>query len=205
MDGITDNDVDNRETPSYTNGSLFVIPDFANTKNRERQIKLTTYDGTTPIASKTLTIIFDFIQEIPTQVNSSVLDAQTLSDFEKEHLEKLANMIRGLNDSDRIVLMQEYNILVENWMSPFEKTKQLYDLQSLIFERPNIDEATKNSFSSIIDQLLINDTDTVNAVTVAITLIRNLIPTNSANYAAMIEKVDAIASHPTDSVANKTL
>lgn len=206
MDGTTDNDVDNRNSASYTDGSLFVISDFGTTKTRERKIKLTTYNNSTPIASKIITAILDFIPENTAQQNTfTILDTQPLSDSEKERLETLANMIRKLGDGDRIILMQKYNILAENWMSPFEKAKNLVDLQTLIFETKGIDDATKQSFSDIIDQLLINDADATNAVTVAIKLIRDLIPTNSQNYSAMMEKVDAIASHPTDSVTNKAL
>lgn len=67
MDGTTDNDIDNRETASYTDGSLYVISDFATTKTRERKIKLTTYNNSTPIATKTLTVILDFIPEVTAQ------------------------------------------------------------------------------------------------------------------------------------------
>lgn len=101
--------------------------------------------------------------------------------------------------------MQQYNKIVENWASPFEKAKNLLDLQILINERPNITESDRANISNIIDQLLINDADTTNAVMVAVNLIRGLIPENSINRAAMLEKIDAIASHPTDSVANKKI
>lgn len=204
MDGNTENDVDNKDTSSYQDGSLYVISDFSTQKSRERKIKLTTYDNNIPLASKTITLIFDFITETPKETTFTALDAQGLSDFEKEKLESLAAAIRKLDDADRIIIMQQYNTLVENWMSTFDKTKNLLDLQLLTEER-NIDTSNKEEIIKIIDQLLVNDSDTTNAVTAAITLIRGLIPESSANRDTMLEKIDAIASHPTDSVANRTL
>lgn len=206
MDGVTDNDIDNREHQSYQDGSLFTISDFSYARTRERKIKITLYDGVTPTKTKTIKLLLDFIPENTTTDNDfQNIDADKLTDFEKERLETLASMIRNLDDVDRIVLMQEYNVLVENWMSPFEKAKKLVDLQLLVESRNNIKQDTRDSFSKIIDELLIGDADTTNAITVATTLIKNLLPPNSANYNAMVEKIDAIASHPTDRTANKTL
>ncbi len=206
MDGVTDNDIDNREHQSYQDGSLFTISDFSYARARERKIKITLYDGVTPTKTKTIKLLLDFIPENTTTDNDfQNIDADKLTDFEKERLETLASMIRNLDDVDRIVLMQEYNVLVENWMSPFEKAKKLVDLQLLVESRNNIKQDTRDSFSKIIDELLIGDADTTNAITVATTLIKNLLPPNSANYNTMVQKIDAIASHPTDRAANKTL
>ena len=206
MDGVTDNDIDNREHQSYKDGSLFTISDFSYARTRERKIKITLYDGVTPTKTKTIKLLLDFIPENSTTDNDfQNIDADKLTDFEKERLETLASMIRNLDDVDRIILMQEYNVLIENWMSPFEKAKKLVDLQLLVESRNNIKQDTRDSFSKIIDELLIGDADTTNAITVATTLIKNLLPPNSANYNAMVEKIDAIASHPTDRAANKTI
>ena len=206
MDGVTDNDIDNREHQSYQDGSLFTISDFSYARTRERKIKITLYDGVTPTKTKTIKLLLDFIPENSTTDNDfQNIDADKLTDFEKERLETLASMIRNLDDVDRIILMQEYNVLVENWMSPFEKAKKLVDLQLLVESRNNIKQDTRDSFSKIIDELLIGDADTTNAITVATTLIKNLLPPNSANYNTMVEKIDAIASHPTDRATNKTL
>ena len=113
-------------------------------------------------------------------------------------------MIRSLENADRIILMQKYNALAENWMNSFEKAKNLVDFQLLVEER-NLNSSTKAEFSKIIDELLLGDADTTNAVTIATTLIKNLLPPESANYAQMVKKIDAIASHPSDREANKQL
>lgn len=206
FDGITDNDVDNRETSSYTDGSVFVISDFEQTRTRERKVKLTLYNGTTPIATKTITLVFDFIVETNTAEADafSNIDNIALSEFEKEKLQKLAELIRGLPDSARIVTMQEYNVLVENWESTFERAKNLVDIQLLINDQ-DVDDSIKEKISTTIDELLVGEATSTNAVTVATTLIKNLLPTNSANYNQMVEKIDAIASHPSDREKNRQI
>jgi hypothetical protein len=63
LDGITDNDKDNKDSSSYTDGSVFAINDFSSTKIKEREMKITLFQGGTPIATKTITMIFDFIKD----------------------------------------------------------------------------------------------------------------------------------------------
>lgn len=206
MDGITDNDVDNRDSASYKDGSVFTISDFGYAKTRERKVKITSFDGVTPKQTKIITLILDFIPE--TKAEDTTLknvDATALTDFEKTKLEELAGMIRALDDADRIILMQKYNILAENWMNSFEKAKNLVDLQNLVNDRPGISNDAKNSFSTTIDALLMGDANTTNATTVASKLVKDLLPPNSANYQQMVEKIDAISSHPSDRETNKKL
>lgn len=206
MDGIPDNDIDNRNSSSYTDGSVFVINDFGQATTRERKMRITLYDGITPIATRTITVILDFISEIkPDQTAFANIEGAALTDFEKTKLEQLVTKIRALPDSERIVVMQKYNVLVENWGNNFEKAKNLVDLQRLINDQTTIEASQKAEFSQVIDELLIGDANTTNTVTVATTLIKNLLPPNSANYNDMVAKIDAIASHPTDREANRAL
>lgn len=51
-------------------------------------------------------------------------------------------MIRDLTNSDRIILMQRYNTLVENWNNPFDKAKSLIDIQEGI-DSGSMDTTTK--------------------------------------------------------------
>lgn len=206
LDGVTDNDIDNREHKSYSDGSLFTISDFSYATSRERTLKITLFDGVTPIKTKTITLRLDFLPEKTNQDNNFVnIDAALLTDFEKQELDKLAEMIRSQNDADRIILMQKYNILVENWSDTFEKAKNLVDMQRLVDERTEMSQSTKENFGKVLDALLIGDANTNNTITIATRLIKALLPPTSQNYQTMVEKIDAIASHPSDRKANKEL
>ena len=113
-------------------------------------------------------------------------------------------MIRELTDSDRIILMQRYNTLVENWNNPFDKAKSLIDIQEGV-DTGNMDLEKKTKISKIIDELLIGDAQVTDEVGIAAILIRDLIPKESPNHAVLIAKLAEIESHPTLLDTNKKL
>lgn len=206
LDGITDNDIDNKESPSYTDGSLFVIPNFFDAVTRERDIKITLYDGTTPVSTKTIHLVFDFLPETTaTQDDSITLGIEHLTQFEREKLEELAELIRSLNDGDRLIVMKKYNILVENWDIALEKAKALIDIQEYVTYSPSIDNGKKESIARTIDELLVGSANANNAIEIATQLIRDLIPDNSPNREALLERLDQIASHPESIEENRRL
>ena len=130
----------------------------------------------------------------------------SISEYDRSKLNELTTEIRGLPEMDRIVLMKQYNVLAENWDSPIERAKNLIDIQEYISNAPNtIPESQKQTLSQIIDELLVGQTNSTNEISVAIALIRNLIPENSPNYASIREKLDQIESHPTNIEENKKI
>jgi hypothetical protein len=62
LDGVPDNDKDNKDTASYTDGSVFAISNLASVKSRNREMKISLIgsDGAT-IASQKIPVIFNFI------------------------------------------------------------------------------------------------------------------------------------------------
>ena len=42
LDGIADNDADNRDAPSYTDGQIYSLQDLANSPKRDHQVRLMT-------------------------------------------------------------------------------------------------------------------------------------------------------------------
>ena len=113
-------------------------------------------------------------------------------------------MIRELSNSDRIILMQRYNTLVENWNNPFDKAKSLIDIQEGI-DSGSMDSTVKSKLSKIVDELLIGDAQVTDEVGVAAILIRDLIPKESPNHDVLLEKLTEIESHPTLLDINKKL
>lgn len=68
-----------------------------------------------------------------------------MNEFDRKKLDELASLIRSIEDGDRVVLMKEYNILVENWDDSFAKTKKLIDIQELV-DKLSISADKKTSF-----------------------------------------------------------
>lgn len=205
LDGVPDNDIDNKSSASYQNWTAFTIADFWFAKKRNRTVKVTLYNGSTPIATKNINLVLDFIPEAAPETQEAWPNLSSLGDFDKGKLEELATLVRALPDAERIIIMKKYNTLVENWDSTFEKAKNLLDIQVDVNNSTNIGNEQKNSISSVIDALLVGDAQTTDQITIATKLIRDLIPEKSANYKTLTEKIDAIASHPSNIEENKKL
>lgn len=204
LDGTPDNDADNKDDASYADGSIYTLND-TNGNKRERTLRLSLIKDGTVISTRTITLVLDYIANtIETNKDLSGSGIAGLSSGDKSKLEELSKMIRDLTNSDRIILMQRYNTLVENWNNPFDKAKSLIDIQEGI-DSGNMDSTTKAKLSKIIDELLIGDAQVTDEVGVAAVLIRDLIPKESPNHDAILEKLTEIESHPTLLDINKKL
>ncbi len=110
-----------------------------------------------------------------------------------------------MSSDDRIILTQLYNILIENWDDTFERTKKLIDIQDSVNNSSNLTPSAKEEISKLIDTILVGDAQSTDEVTVAIKVIESLIPVTSTNHATIIEKIEAIKSHPDNLTLNKEL
>lgn len=208
LDGIPDNDIDNKSHNSYTDWSLFSINDFADSRIRERKIRITLFDGVTKVETKDITLILDFLPE-----NSSVswenetiadINGGNISSADKTKLESLVKFIRETDSSDRIILMQKYNTLVENWNDTFSKAKTLIDIQEIVTDL-NINETKKQEISQLIDAMLVWEAMSNNEITLATKLIQDLIPADNSNRATILDKLNTISNNPWDLENNKIL
>lgn len=206
LDGIPDNDIDNKNHTSYTDGSTYVISDFVESRIRERTVKVTLLSNGTMIGTKDIRVILDFLPEAQSGSGEDFLlgASGSMSTFDREKLEELATMIRSTESTDRVILMQEYNTMIENWGDSFSKAKSLIDIQELV-NTSTLTEDKKIAISKIIDALLVGDSASIDEVTLATKLIQDLIPATSANRETIIEKLNAISSHPSDIAKNRDL
>lgn len=206
LDGIADNDADNRDTPSYTDGQIYTLQDLTTSQKRDHTIRLMIQgaDGSI-IASRMIHIVLDYIASTSESgVDLSGSGVTGLSQNDRTKLEELSKMIRELTDTDRIGLMQRYNTLVENWNNPFDKAKSLIDIQEGI-ESSTMDTTVKTKMSGVVDDLLIGDAVATDEVAVAVHLIRDLIPKESPNHDVLIAKLAEIESHPGVLESNRAL
>lgn len=206
LDGNAENDIDNKDHSSFKNGSFFRIPNFANDTKRERKIKISFFEGERVVKTKTLTLILDFISATPEKdIEMEKFGANALSDFEKEKIDTLATLIREIEDAtERIIIMKKYNILVENWNDSFEKAKTLIDIQELIVDA-ELPAQKKKQITKIIDELLIGGAESVNSITVAAQLIKDLVPIDNANREKIIGNLDTILNQIDKKEENRKL
>lgn len=170
---------DNKHDASYTDGSIFKFHDLGNDNKREHKIRLALIKDGTVINTRTITIVLEYITNtLEKDLDLTGSWVATLNARDRNKLEELSKMIRELTDSDRIILMQRYNTLIENWNNPFDKAKSLIDIQEGV-DTGNIDLEKKTKISKIIDELLIGDAQVTDEVGIAAILIRDLIPKES--------------------------
>jgi antitoxin component HigA of HigAB toxin-antitoxin module len=119
-------------------------------------------------------------------------------------MDSFATKIRALESDDRAILMQKYNLLIENWDDPTEKTKILFDVQEYI-DSSALSPEQKTDLGSVLNALLVGEERANDDITIAIQVIKNLIPANHPEFTSITAKLDDIASHPTNLVENKRL
>ncbi len=205
LDGTPDNDVDNRNHSSYTDGGTFVISDFAESRERSRTVRITLRSGGTVVGTKDISLTLDFVPDSnPTDNDLIATDSGSMNTFDKGKLDELAALIRTTDGADRVVLMQKYNIMIENWGDSFSKAKSLIDIQEAL-ETTTLPEDKKAAITSIIDALLVGDAIATDEVTLATKLIQDLIPESSTNRATILDKLTEISSHPNDIEKNRVL
>jgi hypothetical protein len=167
---------------------------------------VTLVNGGVVTSTRDISVVFDFIAEGLTGSGGDLLlgASGAMSTFERVKLEELASMIRTTDGADRIVLMQEYNTMIENWSDSFSKAKSLIDIQEAI-DTTTLTADKKSAMTALIDTLLVGDAASTDEITLASKLIQDLIPEGSANRTSILEKLTLISSHPSDITANKKL
>ncbi len=204
--GSPDDDIDNKDFPSYKDGSAFAI-DSSEFKLKNQNIRVSLMKNGSPIRSRDISIISDFITETSDMTGDIITGSgkENFSERDKENLGKLQEKIRSLKSDDRIILTQDYNTLIENWDDSLERTKKLIDIQEGLTRSSGINESDKVELSTLIDTILVGDSAAIDEITVATRVIESLIPLSNTNRATIIEKLETIKSNPTKLSENKKI
>lgn len=207
LDGIGDNDPDNKNTPSYTDGSVYMIDSYADSKVRDHQTKITITKNGVVLWSRTINVLLDYIIDISKNTPSDISGtwSEWFSTTDKANLEKLQGKIRTLESGDRIILTQDYNSLIEWWGDLHDRTQGLLDIQKYVNESVTITESNKTELSSLIDTILVGDAQATNEITVASQVIEWLIKIGNPNRDYIIERLEKIKTHPGSLSENKIL
>lgn len=128
-----------------------------------------------------------------------------ISDADKAGLEKLKDLIKSAKEQDRLKMMQYFATLQESWFDTREKTKTIIDFEAYIENNSALDTKTKESFYSLLESLLLSDTQVKDDVGLATKVLKSLIPKTNPSYNEIMKKIDDIISHPTNTPLNKEL
>lgn len=128
-----------------------------------------------------------------------------ISDADKAGLEKLKDLIKSAKEQDRLKMMQYFATLQESWFDTREKTKTIIDFEAYIENSSALDTKTKESFYSLLESLLLSDTQVKDDVGLATKVLKSLIPKTNSSYTQIIKNIDDIISHPTNTPLNKEL
>ena len=204
--GTPDDDIDNKDFPSYKDGSIYSF-NTSDMKLHRQTLRLAVMKNTTVLWSQQIDIIADFISDITPETTNLLTDSgsESFSQKEKENLEKFQAKIRTIQSDERIILTQDYNSLIESWDDTLERTKKLIDIQEEINGSAWVTDTDKKELSGIIDSILVGDANATDEVTVATRVIESLVSSTNPNHNTIIEKLESIKSHPNNLKENKTL
>ena len=128
-----------------------------------------------------------------------------ISETDKVNLEKLKDLIKGAKDQDRLKMMQYFSQLQENWFDTREKTKTIIDFEAYIDANSALDTKSKESFYSLLEAILLSDSQVKDDIGLATKVLKSLIPKTNSSYAEIMKDIDDIVSHPTNIILNKEL
>jgi PKD repeat protein len=209
LDGMGDNDKDNIDTPSYSDGSVFAMTNLASVTARNREIKITLIgENGGAVGTKVIPVVFEYIpgNNLPlTELSGSGDVFESFSAKDRENVDALQAKIRTLSTDDRIILTQHFNTLVENWWDLHDRTQGLLTIQEAVINSQNLDSKTKDDLSSMIDTILVWDAQATNEISVASRVIEGLIKTDNPNRDYVIERLEKIKAHPGSLSDNKSL
>ncbi len=196
LNGGKDDDIDNKNDPSYTDGVPLEIT-LNDSREQKVRVMLLRADGGV-IDSKDITIVKQYITE--TSVDMSKLTFEWVSDGEKAKIEKIKSYIQWLPQEHRLKWMQYVQKLQENWFYPIEKTKIILEFEAFI-DSTWVSNALE--INTTLESLLVEWQEDQSVRNMAYNVIKNLIPKELVTYAEIIETLDIISSSPENIEENK--
>jgi PKD repeat protein len=208
LNGSPNDDADNSESPSLSDGSPFVIKSFTTTSDRVT-MRLSLYDADgNEIGSENLNVVLAYRQP---KLDEKALEGKTetgsgtISDRDKVSLEKIKDLIRSAPEANRLYMMEHLAQLQESWFDPREKTRSIISFEEYIGNITEIEDAKKQEYYDLLDGFLFADDKAVSDVNLAASVVRNLVPKENPDYAKVEANLSEILSHPTNTELNKKL
>ncbi|MCD5385045.1 PKD domain-containing protein, partial [Candidatus Gracilibacteria bacterium] len=199
INGVDDDDEDNKGLSSYTDGGIIKVK---LNDNKFQNFRVYTKDKNGNIIdSKDITIVKNYIEQEEIDINSIVFNG--VSDDIKLKIEKLKNYVDGLPKEYKLKASMYVQKLQEEWSDNREKTNIILEFEGYIYETgvKNADEIV-----NLLEGLLVENQNDKSDKAIAYNALKNLIPTSIvckdintgteiACYDKLIAKLDVIKSN----------
>lgn len=209
LNGTPDDDSDNAGSDSSTSGAPFTFlpPD---TWREKGMIRIIALDGEKKVIdSQTLTVTITNVD--PSRLaTTGTGETETgalmegISDTDRVRIEEIKDLVRSAGEEHRLKLMQYVSALQESWGDPREKTQIIIDFQTFLDSLP-IEAAVRDQLIVKLDNLLYEQDQAKDTTTLAVNVVKNLVPPTSPARPTVDANLAEILSHPTNSALNKPL
>lgn len=196
-----DDDCDNKWTDSYTAWSIYVLKDFEKNK-KSQEVRVSVFDWNNLIEKNNIKLVFDYNKDSKT--TEEVKDNKEISENDRVKIEELKDLIKKSPENLRLQLTKFLSLLQENWFDDREKTRTIIDFESFV-NSSSIDSSIKDQFYNTLESFLLNQSQAKDEIALAAKVLKTLIPKSNPSYKKIIENIDEILSHPTNTKLNKEL
>lgn len=170
LNGGKDDDIDNKNSASYRNGTplTLVLND-----NKKQTVRVFTLD-----AEEKLLDSYDFVIEKPyiveEEINLDDIVFDGITESEREKIEKLKRLLEWLPTDDRLPAMKFVQRLQEEWFDARGKTDVIVEMQLYLNQVTDYDPTEVNE---LLESFLVEDNADKWERVVAFNALQNLIPT----------------------------
>lgn len=205
LNGSPDDDADNKGTDSIATGSpyTFIAPETWSTNGTIRVLIYNANDELIDSQILSVTMLTPNAVTVPDATDEAITGSG-ITESDRIKIEEIKDIIRTSAEQYRLQLMKYVSQLQESWNDPREKTQTIVDFQTYIDTLP-IETDIKDSLILKLDAILQDQNETQDEVSLAATVIRNLVPIASPAREVVERNLTEILSHPTNQTLNKTL
>ncbi|MDD2487034.1 MAG: PKD domain-containing protein [Candidatus Gracilibacteria bacterium] len=201
LNGTADDDCDNKTSTSFEKGEPFVIKDLV-VNSKSKTVRFSIFEGNNLIEFKDIKMEFGFFTE-PKKSEEPKISTE-ISEQDKINLELIKDLIKKSGKQNEVKMMQNLSAIQDNWFDDREKTKAIIDFESYV-DGLTLDQKIKDEFYNLLENLLVKQDQVKDEITVAVKILKSLIPKSNPNYDSIMKNIDEILSHPVNTKLNKDL
>nr|MDD3720778.1 PKD domain-containing protein [Candidatus Gracilibacteria bacterium] len=168
LNGGKDDDIDNKDTPSYTTGDPVEIK---LNENRNQNVRVILKDSAGKIAEQQdIQIIKEYIKQEEKSIDDIVFTGVT--DAEKQKIELLKNYVNELPQDYRVAGMSYLERLQGEWFDETEKTKVIVEFEGFL-DNPDITNSTE--IINLLESILVEGQADKSQKSVSFNALKNLL------------------------------
>ncbi len=193
-----DDDIDNKNDPSYT--WAWVLEIVLNDKKTQKS-RVFTLDWSGQILdSKDILINKNYVKEEDVDIDAIIFN--WITEGEKEKIEKLKSYVQWLPQEHRLKAMKYIQKLQEEWFYLNEKTKVILEFEAFI---DSLWVSNGTEIINLLESFLIEWQEDQSLKNMAYNVVKNLIPKELVEHDEIISNLDQIKSNPDKLEENKIL